>query len=160
MMKITIIAVGKLKEKFLKDGCAEYIKRISPYARVNIVEIPEERCSDNPTPGEIAKVIEKEGQRIADKIPKSSAVFALCIEGTQLSSEDFAQKIQSSVNTGVSEITFVIGGSFGLSQQIKNISSFKLSFGKMTLPHQLMRLVLTEQIYRAFSILNNSKYHK
>ncbi|MGN0529441.1 MAG: 23S rRNA (pseudouridine(1915)-N(3))-methyltransferase RlmH, partial [Eubacterium sp.] len=95
MMKITIIAVGKLKEKFLKDGCAEYIKRISPYARVNIVEIPEERCSDNPTPGEIAKVIDKEGQRIADKIPKSSAVFALCIEGTQLSSEDFAQKIQS-----------------------------------------------------------------
>lgn len=159
-MKITIIAVGKLKEKFLKDGCTEYIKRISPYARVNIVEIPEERCPDNPTSGEIAKVIEKEGQRIADKIPKSSAVFALCIEGTQLSSEDFAQKIQSTVNTGVSEITFVIGGSFGLSPQIKNISNFKLSFGKMTLPHQLMRLVLTEQVYRAFSILNNSKYHK
>lgn len=160
MIKVTIIAVGKLKEKYLRDACAEYLKRLGIYAKVNVIEVNEERCSDNPTATEIENVKQKEGQRIIAKIPKSSFVVPMCIEGTQYSSEDFAKKIEATAVAGNGEITFIIGGSFGLSDEVKALGKLKLSFGKLTLPHQLMRVVLLEQIYRAFSILNNSKYHK
>jgi len=160
MIKVTVIAVGRLKEKYLTAACDEYLKRLSAYSKVNIVEINEERCSDNPSYAEIARVIEKEGERIISKIPKGSYVIPLCIEGSQLSSEDFSKKLESASLSGFGEVTFIIGGSFGLSNDVKSLAKFKLSFSKMTLPHQLMRVVLLEQIYRAFSISNNGKYHK
>ena len=159
MMNVTVIAVGKLKESYLRDGCAEYVKRLTPYAKVNVIEVNEERCSDNPTPSEINNVIAKEGERILSKIPKGAQVIPLCIEGKEYSSPDFAGLIES-VAMNSSHICFVIGGSYGLSGDIKKAGVNRLSFGKMTLPHQLARMVLLEQIYRAFSIINNSKYHK
>ncbi|WP_078767963.1 23S rRNA (pseudouridine(1915)-N(3))-methyltransferase RlmH [Eubacterium coprostanoligenes] len=159
-MKVTVIAVGKLKEKYLRDACEEYLKRLGTYSKVSVVEVNEERCSDNPSESEIENVKQKEGRRIIAKIPKGSFIVPMCIEGTQFSSEDFAKKIEATAVAGNSDITFIIGGSFGLSDEVKSLGKLKLSFGKLTLPHQLMRVVLLEQIYRAFSILNNSKYHK
>ncbi len=160
MIRINVIAVGKLKEKYLKDACAEYIKRLNAYAKVNVIEINEYRASDNPSQSEIETVKKKEGEAIISKIPKGSYIIPMCIEGTQLSSEEIAAKLGDIMLGGNGEITFIIGGSFGLSDEVKALGDFKLSFGKITLPHQLMRAVLLEQIYRALSILNNSKYHK
>jgi len=160
MIKVTVIAVGKLKEKYLKDACGEYLKRLSSFSKVNVVEIAEERCSDNPSQSEIENVKEQEGNRIIAKIPKGSYIVPMCIEGTQMSSEDFAARLEKTAVDGYGEITFIIGGSFGLSNRVKGLGNFKLSFGKLTLPHQLMRVVLLEQIYRGFSILSNTKYHK
>jgi 23S rRNA (pseudouridine1915-N3)-methyltransferase len=160
MIKVNVIAVGKLKEKYLKDACSEYLKRLGAYSKVNVIEINEERCSDNPSQTEIEQVKSKEGERIIAKIPKGSYVISMCIEGTQMSSEEFSAKLDKISIDGFGEVTFIIGGSFGLSNEVKSLSKLKLSFGKLTLPHQLMRVVLLEQIYRAFSISNNSKYHK
>lgn len=159
MINISIICVGKLKEQFLRDGCSEYLKRLSPYAKTQIIEVAEERASDNPSAAEIQSIIEKEGARIIDKIPKGAAVIPLCIEGREFSSPEFASEIEK-ISLSNSKIAFVIGGSFGLSDNVKALGKIKLSFGRITLPHQLARLVLTEQIYRAFSIINNSRYHK
>lgn len=159
MINISIICVGKLKEQFLRDGCSEYLKRLSPYAKTQIIEIAEERASDNPSNAEIQSILEKEGSRIIDKIPKGAAVIPLCIEGREFSSPEFASEIEK-ISLSNSKIAFVIGGSFGLADKVKVLGKIKLSFGKITLPHQLARLVLTEQIYRAFSIINNSRYHK
>lgn len=159
MISVNIICVGRLKESYLKDGCAEYIKRLSAFAKVHIVEIAEERCSDNPSEAEIKSVIEKEGNRILSKIPKGSCVIPLCIEGKEYSSPDFSEEIEK-LSMNYSALSFIIGGSFGLSDEVKSLGKMKLSFGKMTLPHQLARMVLLEQIYRAFSISNHSKYHK
>lgn len=159
MMNVTVIAVGKLKESYLRDGCSEYMKRLSAYAKINVIEIVEERAGDNPGQSEINNVIEKEGERIIAKIPKGAAVIPLCIEGKEYSSPDFSRLIET-VSMNSSHLCFVIGGSFGLSDSVKTAGKYKLSFGKMTLPHQLARMVLLEQIYRAFSISNHSKYHK
>jgi 23S rRNA (pseudouridine1915-N3)-methyltransferase len=160
MIKINIIAVGKLKEKYLIDACNEYLKRLGAYSKVQIIEINEYRCSDNPSEAEIEIVKEKEGEQILSKIPKGSFVIPMCIEGKQFSSEEFSAKLESVMLGGSGEFTFIIGGSFGLSDKVKQEGALKLSFGKITLPHQLMRVILLEQIYRAFSIMNNSKYHK
>lgn len=160
MIRINVIAVGKLKENYLRQACEEYIKRIKAYSKITVTEVSEERCSDNPSDAEIENVIDKEGKRIIAKIPKGSFIIPLCIEGTQYGSEEFSKKIDSISLSGLSDITFIIGGSFGLSNEVKNLGKIKLSFGKFTLPHQLMRVVLLEQIYRAFSISNNGKYHK
>lgn len=159
MIHISIICVGSLKERFLRDGCAEYLKRLSPYAKTQIIEIAEERAPDNPSEAEIFNIIEKEGERIIAKLPKGAAVIPLCIEGTEYSSPEFSAQLQK-LSLAHSKIAFVIGGSFGLSDKVKVLGKIKLSFGRMTLPHQLARLVLCEQLYRAFSILNNAKYHK
>lgn len=159
MININIICVGKLKEQFLRDGCAEYLKRLSPYAKTQITEVAEERASENPSAAEIKNILEKEGARIEEKIPKGAAVIPLCIEGKEFSSPEFAAEIEK-ISLVSSKIVFVIGGSFGLSDKVKALGKIKLSFGKITLPHQFARLVLTEQIYRAFSIINNSRYHK
>lgn len=160
MIKVNVIAVGKLKEKYLKDAVAEYLKRLGAYSKVNIIEISEERCGDNPSLSEIEQVKSKEGERIIAKIPKGSYVIPMCIEGEQMSSEDFSKKLEDISVNGASEVTFIIGGSFGLSNEVKAQGKLRLSFGKLTLPHQLMRVILLEQIYRAFSISNNSRYHK
>lgn len=160
MIKVSIIAVGKLKEKYLKDACGEYTKRLGAYSKVNIIEINEERCSDNPSANEIEQVKQKEGERIIAKIPKGAYIIPMCIEGQQMSSEDFSKKLENVSINGYGEAVFIIGGSFGLSDDVKALGKLKLSFGKLTLPHQLMRVILLEQIYRAFSISNNTKYHK
>lgn len=159
MMNVTVIAVGKLKESYLRDGCNEYIKRLGAFSKVNVIEVNEERIGENPSLAEIETVIAKEGERIIKKIPKGATVVSLCIEGKEYSSPDFSLLIED-VSQKSSHICFVIGGSYGLSNQVKELSKYRLSFGKMTLPHQLARMVLLEQIYRGFSISNNSKYHK
>ena len=160
MIKTNIIAVGKLKEEYLRDACNEYTKRLGLFTKIVITEIAEERCGDNPSAAEINNILTKEGERIVSKIPKGSYVIPMCIEGTQLSSPEFSKHIENVAVKGFSEITFVIGGSFGLSEKVKALGNCKLSFGKLTLPHQLMRVVLLEQIYRAFTISAGTKYHK
>lgn len=159
MMNVTLIAVGKLKESYLREACAEYVKRLTAFSKVNIIEIDEEKVGDNPSLSQIDTVIKKEGERILKKIPKGSAVIPLCIEGREYSSSDFSGALEK-LSFDYSSVCFVIGGSFGLSEDVKSFGKTKLSFGKMTLPHQLARVVLLEQVYRAFSIANNTKYHK
>lgn len=159
MINVTVVAVGKLKESYLRDGCSEYIKRLGAYSRINVIEVDEEKSPDNPSPSQIASIIRKEGERIIKKLPKGAVVIPLCIEGIEYSSPDFSRLIEN-ISMKSSGICFVIGGSFGLSDEVKSLGKNKLSFGKMTLPHQLARMVLLEQVYRAFSISNNSKYHK
>ncbi len=159
-MNITIMALGKLKEKYLTDAINEYSKRLSVYGKLNIIELTPIRLSDNPSQGEIDNALLKEAEEIKKKIPSNSYTFALCIEGKEKSSEDFAKQIKTAALNGKSNITFIIGSSFGLAEEIKALADFKLSFSPMTFPHQLMRVMLLEQIYRAFQINNNGKYHK
>ena len=151
---IKIICVGKIKEDFIVAGIKEYLKRIDAWEKVEVVEVKEYLNSD------IKKVIEVEGNYLLDKIDKNDFVITLEIEGKMLSSEDLAKKMSQLYTYGNSNITFVIGGSYGLSQKVKERSSFALSFSKFTFPHQLMRLILVEQIYRAFTINNHKEYHK
>ena len=159
-MNITVIALGKLKEKYLTDAINEYSKRISAYGKLQIIELNPVRLSDNPSQTEIEVALSKEAEEIKKKIPNNSYVFSLCIEGKEKSSESFAKAINDAAINGKSNIVFIIGSSFGLSPEIKTLSDFKLSFSPMTFPHQLMRVMLLEQIYRAFQINNNGKYHK
>ena len=159
-MNITVIALGKLKEKYLTDAISEYRKRISAYGKLQIIELNPVRLSDNPSQTEIDNALSKEAEEIKKKIPNNSYVFSLCIEGKEKSSESFAKAINDAAINGKSNIVFIIGSSFGLSPEIKTLSDFKLSFSPMTFPHQLMRVMLLEQIYRAFQINNNGKYHK
>ncbi|MBE6799953.1 MAG: 23S rRNA (pseudouridine(1915)-N(3))-methyltransferase RlmH [Ruminococcaceae bacterium] len=159
-MNITVIALGKLKEKYLTDAISEYSKRISAYGKLQIIELNPVRLSDNPSQTEIDNALSKEAEEIKKKIPNNSYVFTLCIEGKEKSSESFAKAINDAAVNGKSNIVFIIGSSFGLSPEIKSLSDFKLSFSPMTFPHQLMRVMLLEQIYRAFQINNNGKYHK
>lgn len=159
MININIICIGKLKEKYLVDAIKEYEKRMTSLCSMNIIELPEYRISDNPSDSEINKCLENEGKTILSKIKKGSYVISLCIEGKLVSSVDLAKKIES-VSLNSSTINFIIGGSYGLSEEVKKESDFLLSIGKMTFPHQLSRLMICEQIYRAFQILKNTKYHK
>ena len=160
MVKVCILCVGKLKERYLCDAVTEYCKRLTPYAKVEICEVGEYRLPAEPSGAEIAAGIEKEGAELAAKIPPRAAVIALCVEGNQLSSEDFSAKLDRLALTGASEICFLIGGSFGLSEALKRRADLRLSFSKMTFPHQLMRVILLEQVYRAFQISTGGKYHK
>ena len=159
-MKVKIIAVGKLKEKYLKDGIAEYGKRMSRFAKFEIVELADEKIPDNASAAQNQQIMEKEGERILAKISERDYVIVLAIEGKQLSSEAFSQIIADATLRGYSDIVFVIGGSLGLADKVKKRANLRLSFGLLTLPHQLMRLVLSEQIYRAFMIQQGSPYHK
>lgn len=159
-MKIRIICVGKIKEKYLKDGIAEYAKRLSRFCTFEVNELPDEKIPDNPSPAECSRVIESEGDAILKKLSKDSFIVALCVEGKSMSSEELAAKVSSVTLMGKSTIDFIIGGSLGLSDRVKKRSDLRLSFSSFTFPHQLMRLVLTEQIYRAFKINANEEYHK
>lgn len=159
-MNITVIALGKLKEKYLRDAVDEYTKRISAYGKVDIIELNPVRLSDSPSQTEIDNALIKEAEEIKKKIPNGSYVFSLCIEGKEQSSEQLARSIKEVTLNGKSSIVFIIGSSFGLSPEIKRLSDCRLSFSPMTFPHQLMRVMLLEQIYRAFQINNNGKYHK
>ena len=159
-MNITVIALGKLKEKYLKDAISEYSKRKGAYGKLDIVELTPVRLSDSPSQTEIDNALSKEAEEIKKKIPNGSYVFSLCVEGKQKSSEELAKTIQDVTLNGKSNIVFIIGSSFGLSPEIKKLSDSRLSFSPMTFPHQLMRVMLLEQIYRAFQINTNGKYHK
>ena len=156
-MKIKILALGKIKENFLKDGIAEFTKRLSPYTSFEIVELPPIEIKDENLTD---KVLQQEGEKILSLIKPSDYVITMEIGGKQLSSEEFADKLSEITNEGISEIVFIIGSSCGLSQIVSNRANFKLSLSKMTFLHQFTRLILTEQIYRAFKILNNETYHK
>lgn len=159
-MKITICCVGKVTEKFFSDAIAEYSKRLSKYCTFEIVEVKDEKTKENASDNENNLVKEKEGKRILEKIADNSYVIALMINGNEHSSESFATKLSNLMNEGKSNITFVIGGSLGLSNEVVRRVDYSLSFSKMTFPHQLMRVILSEQIYRAFRIMNNEPYHK
>ena len=159
-MKIKIVTVGKLKEKYLKDGIAEYSKRISRFAAVEMIELADEKTPDRASDSENAKILDLEGNRILSKIGDREFVIVLAIEGKTLYSEEFSKQLEQASINGFSTLTFVIGGSLGLSPQVKKRANLSLSFGRLTLPHQLMRLVLVEQIYRAFTIQQGSPYHK
>ena len=160
MMNINFIVLGKLKEKYMKDFSAEYEKRLSGYCKLTVTELEPVKLSDNPSQSEIQNALNKETQLIKAKIPKNSYVFSMCIEGKQMSSEELSKKLEDIALTGKNNITFIIGSSFGLSDEIKQLSDYKFSMSKMTFPHKLARIMLTEQIYRALSITNNGKYHK
>jgi 23S rRNA (pseudouridine1915-N3)-methyltransferase len=159
-VNIKIIGVGKLKEKYFKDGIAEYRKRLTKFAKVNIVEVPDEKAPESLSEAEMTQVKAVEGERILAKIADREWVIALAIEGKQRPSEQFAKEIADLATYGHSDITFVIGGSLGLSPAVMKRANDTLSFGRLTMPHQLMRLVLIEQIYRAFMINIGSPYHK
>lgn len=159
-MNIKLISVGKIKEKYIQEGIKEYTKRLSRYCSLEIIEIDDEKAPENLSDKEMEIVKQREGERILSKIPQNSFVIALVIEGKQLSSEDLAEKIGTLMVDGISDICFIIGGSLGLSQEVISRSNFKLSFSKMTFPHQLMRMILLEQIYRAWRIMKGEPYHK
>ncbi len=160
MVHISIVCVGKLKEKFWTDACNEYAKRLKAFCSFSVVETDEEKLPDNPSPAQIRQTLEREGQRILSGIPKNAAVIAMCIEGKQKTSEMLAKELSDMTVNGVHHIAFVIGGSWGLSEKVKQTASVKLSMSAMTFPHQLARVMLCEQIYRAFQISNGGKYHK
>ncbi|WP_346235138.1 23S rRNA (pseudouridine(1915)-N(3))-methyltransferase RlmH [Lysinibacillus telephonicus] len=159
-MNITIISVGKLKEKYLKMGIEEYVKRLSSYAKIDLVEVADEKAPEQLSDAEMEIVKRKEGERILAKISEGMHVIALAIDGKMKSSEELAAELESLMTYGTSKITFVIGGSLGLHDDVLKRADEKLSFGKMTLPHQLMKLVLVEQIYRSFRIIKGEPYHK
>lgn len=159
-MNIKIVCVGKLKEKYFKDGIAEYMKRMDRYAKMKIVQVPDEKAPEKLSPAEMEQVKQIEGERILSKIKDKEYVFVTAIKGKERTSEEFAKEIQDLATYGHSDITFVIGGSLGTSDAVNKRADDLISFGKFTMPHQLMRLVLSEQIYRAFMINNGSPYHK
>lgn len=160
MIGLTVVAVGKIKDAWMRDGCAEYLKRLSLWGGAAVVEVDEYKLGENPSAAQIADCVEKEGIRILAKIPKGASVVSLCIEGQTLSSERLAAYFATSAVRGARALCFVIGGSHGLSERVKSVSTLRLSMSPMTFPHQLARVMLLEQLYRAASINANGKYHK
>ena len=160
MISIKIIATGDLKESYLRDAIKEYQKRLGAWCKIEEIILKEEKLPDNPSQAQIDKALELEEKKILEKISPKSYVIAMCVEGKQLSSEELAEKISNVTLSGKSEIVFIIGSSFGLSNGIKNIADYKLSISKLTFPHQLLRVILHETIYRSLSIINGTKYHK
>ena len=159
-MNIDIVCVGKIKEKFFRDALEEYKKRLGRYCTLRELEVPDEKTPDNTSPEEARQIKEKEGTRLLSKISDTAYVIALAIEGKPLSSEELSAEMSRLTTHGISHIQFVIGGSLGLSPQVLQRADMKLSFSKMTFPHQLMRVILLEQLYRAFKIGANERYHK
>ena len=160
MVSVTLIAVGKIKEKYLREALDEYAKRLSAYCKFEVVEVKDEKTPDSPSTREKQLVLEKEGERISAKIPQDAAVISLCVEGKQMTSKRFAELISGYSIRGISKIAFIIGGSFGLDEKIKALSDVRLSFSEMTFPHMLMRVILAEQLYRGFTITEGKTYHK
>ncbi|MEH7251936.1 23S rRNA (pseudouridine(1915)-N(3))-methyltransferase RlmH [Neobacillus niacini] len=159
-MNISIVTVGKLKEKYLKMGIDEYLKRLNSYAKVEVIEVADEKAPEELSEMEMLQVKQKEGERILAKISQDTYVFALAINGKMQSSEELADTLDKLATYGKSKIAFIIGGSLGLSEEVLKRSNEKLSFSKMTFPHQLMKLILVEQIYRAYRINRGEPYHK
>ena len=160
MFAVDILCIGKLKEEYLRAACGEYAKRIGGFAKLSVTELPEERLPDKPSEAQIAAALEKEGRAIIEKIPAGRLVVPLCIEGKALSSEELSNTLSRAGVEGKSGVCFIVGGSFGLSDEVKKRGELKLSMSKMTFPHQLARVMLLEQVYRAFQIASGGKYHK
>ncbi|MEK5234054.1 23S rRNA (pseudouridine(1915)-N(3))-methyltransferase RlmH [Lysinibacillus sp. FSL K6-0232] len=159
-MNISIVSVGKLKEKYLKMGIDEYVKRLSSYAKIDIIEVPDEKAPEQLSNAEMDIVKKKEGERILAKIQDGTHVIALALDGKMKTSEEMAADLDALMTYGKSKVAFIIGGSLGLHADVLKRADEKLCFGKMTLPHQLMKLVLIEQIYRSFRIMKGEPYHK
>ncbi len=160
MLSVTVICIGRLKERFWSEAAAEFTKRLSRFCSLTVRELSEYSLPENPSEAEIKTALGREGQAILKEIPSGAFVCSLCIEGKQLSSQELSQKIEAVAQSGCGKICFIIGSSFGLDSAVKEKSDMRLSFSKMTFPHQLFRVLLLEQLYRAFSITNNMKYHK
>lgn len=160
MLSIKIIATGDFKENYLRDACAEYKKRLGAWCKLEEIILKEEKLPDNPSQTQIDKALEIEAKRVLEKISPRAYVIAMCVEGKQLSSEELAEKIEQIQSNGSSEIIFIIGSSFGLSPEVKARADYKLSISKLTFPHQLLRVILHEAVYRALSIVNGTRYHK
>lgn len=159
-MKITLVTVGKIKEKYLEQAIAEYSKRLARYCKLEILQVADEKTPEGASAAVEEQIKEKEGERILSQIRDGSFVIALAIEGKMMSSEELAQKMDRLAVEGTSQITFIIGGSLGLSRKVLERADFLLSFSKMTFPHQLMRVILLEQIYRSYRIITGQPYHK
>lgn len=159
-MKITILCVGKIKERYFTDAIAEYMKRLSRYATVQIIEVPDEKTPDGASAAEEQQILQVEGDRLLKHMQGDAYRVVLAIDGTMVDSVELSQKLEKITVSGASHIQFIIGGSLGLSKEVQKKADWKLSFSKMTFPHQLMRVILLEQIYRAFRIRNNEPYHK
>lgn len=159
-MNIEIICIGKLKDNFFEDASKEYIKRISGFGKIKITELPQIQLPESPSEKQIQTALQKEAESILKHIPKNSAVYPMCIEGKQLSSTELAEEIKKTASGGQSTLSFIIGGSHGLDDSVKKLGKIKLSMSAMTFPHRLARIMLLEQIYRAFTIIEGKKYHK
>ena len=160
MQRVTVLCVGKLKEKFYIDAAAEYVKRLQRHCRLELIELPEQRLPDDPSPAEIQKALHTEGDAIRERLPKGGAVIALCIEGKPCSSEELSRRMADFGVQGKTQLTFLIGGSVGLDEDLKRRADWRLSMSPMTFPHHMARIMLLEQIYRAYQIAGGTKYHK
>ena len=160
MQKVTVLCVGKLKEKFYIDAAAEYAKRLSRFCKLELVELPEERLPEDPSPAQIEAALLKEAAAIRAKLPAGASLIALCVEGDLRSSEALARQMAAWASQGVGQLVFLIGGSFGLHPSIKGSAKLRLSMSPMTFPHHLARVMVLEQIYRAYQIIAGTRYHK
>lgn len=160
MQRVTVLCVGKLKEKFYIDASAEYQKRLQRHCKLDIIELPEQRLPENPAPADIRRALHLEGEAIREKLPRGGAVIALCIEGKPCSSEELSRRMLDYGLQGKTQLTFLIGGSVGLDEDIKKAADWRLSMSPMTFPHHMARVMLLEQIYRAYQIADGTKYHK
>ena len=160
MLNVTVIVPGKLKEKYLQAAQDEYRKRLTAFCKFNIIEVSVERLPSEPSDAEITAALEKEGKRILAAVPNQSFTYAMCIEGKQRTSVDFSKELDRLAVSGTSHVTFIIASSFGLSEEVKQFADASLSMSEMTFPHQLARIMLLEQLYRAFQISTGGKYHK
>lgn len=160
MQKVSIICVGKLKEKFYLEAAAEYVKRLQRHCKLEIIELSESRLSDTPSPAEIKKALSAEASAIRERLPKGGAVIAMCIEGKTCSSEELSRRMADFAVAGKTQLTFLIGGSVGLDEDLKKQADWRLSMSPMTFPHHMARVMLLEQIYRAYQIEQGTKYHK
>ena len=160
MQRVTVLCVGKLKERFYIDAAAEYVKRLQRHCKLELIELPEQRLPDDPSPAEIQKALRAEGDAIREKLPKGGAVIALCIEGKPCSSQELSRRMADLAVQGKTQLTFLIGGSVGLDEDLKRRADWRLSMSPMTFPHHMARIMLLEQIYRAYQIAGGTKYHK
>ena len=160
MQKVTILCVGKLKERFYIDAAAEYVKRLQRLCRLEVIELPESRLPDDPSPAELRRALQTEAAAIRERLPKGGALVALCIEGKPCSSEELSRRLTELGVQGKTQITFLIGGSVGLDESLKQQADWRLSMSPMTFPHHMARIMLLEQIYRAYQIAGGAKYHK
>jgi 23S rRNA (pseudouridine1915-N3)-methyltransferase len=160
LLSVTVLAVGRLKDKFYDDAASEYLKRLSAYAKVQVQEVRAAELPEDPAPAQIEEALKKEGEALLKKLPAGAYPVALCIEGRQYTSEEFSRLLADAAVGGASHIAFFIGGSYGLSQEVKNRCKVKLSMSAMTFPHRLARVMLLEQLYRGFMIAEGGRYHK
>ncbi len=159
MLDVTLICVGKLRERFYREACDEYIKRLGAFCRISVLELPEERKGESPSKAELDACLFKEAEAIRRAVPRGAAMIALCVEGREMSSEKLSETL-AGLSMNVSKLAFVIGGSDGLHGSVKDAAALRLSMSPMTFPHHLARVMVLEQLYRAFSIMNGGKYHK